>query len=630
MASGNTSNGSTWSDTETGATRISTCTSLSEAGSSANVDAAAFDSLERPATPSQREALAAHPVQPLPLPVRASTDLPDKRPASSYLSSGSSMSYDVEAKGEAAAPLDWKPTKNELLVMISLSFISLMVALDATVLVTVLPVRTPRDRWAPVVNVGQEIAQALDGTSAEAFWAGTSYLLTSAIFQPVIASISSNFGRQQMLLLSLTFFTVGTILCSVAHDFTVLLTGRSIQGIGGGGIITITQVIFCDIVPLRQRPKYFAMVLGSWSIGSIVGPVVGGSLVENASWRWCFHINYPFCGIGFIVAGWFVRMNATAQLTILQKLKQTDWLGALLFIGSFTSFLIGLSFGGVQHPWTSAATLAPIIVGTAGIGAFLGWQMYRKPYSLLPMSIFYNWSAISAFYCAVVNGLVLFTALYYIPFFFMTVRGSSPTSAGIDLFPAVCFLIPGSIVVAVLTARLGRFRWAIWLGWAITTIACGLFIIFGLHTRLVVIAVALAMFGIGSGMVLTSVNVGIQAISKVEDCAMAASMYGFFRSLGMPIGVALSGTVFQNAMSSKLLALGLPTQIAHDSEQYVFRLRVMAEGAEKTAILESYMHGFNSVFIFMTAISASALIASFVIRKFSMDKILLTAYSVRE
>ncbi|KAF3052918.1 hypothetical protein E8E11_011635 [Didymella keratinophila] len=523
------------------------------------------------------------------------------------------MDFDLEAKAEAAVATEWEPTRNELLVMVSLSFISLMVALDATVLVTVLP----------------EIAHSLNGTSAEAFWAGTAYLLTSAIFQPVIASISSNFGRQQMLLLSLVFFTVGTILCSIAHNFTVLLTGRSIQGIGGGGIITATQVIFCDIVPLRQRPKYFAIVLGAWSIGSIVGPVVGGSLVEHASWRWCFHINYPFCGIGFIVAACFVRMNATTALTFAQKLKQTDWIGAFLFIGSFTSFLIGLSFGGVQHPWTSAATLAPLIVGAAGIGVFLGWQMYRKPHSLLPMSIFYNWSAIAAFYNAMINGLVLFTALYYIPFFFMSVRAQSPTRAGIDLFPAVCFLVPGSIVVAALTARLGRFRWAIWLGWAITTIACGLFIIFDLHTRLVVIAVALALFGIGSGMVLTSVNVGIQAISKVEDCAMAASMYGFFRSLGMPIGVALSGTVFQNAMSSKLSALGLPTQIAHDSEQYVFVLRTMAEGAQKTAVLESYMHGFHAVFIFVTAISGSALVASFVIRKFSMDKILLTAYSVK-
>ncbi|KAF1925253.1 MFS general substrate transporter [Didymella exigua CBS 183.55] len=548
---------------------------------------ASLSSVERPATPSAKEALAAHPVLPSTSPATTRTPR-NKRPVSSYLSFGSSMDFDVEAKAEAAAPAEWKPTKNELLVVVSLSFTSLMVALDATVLVAVLP----------------EIAHSLNGTSAEAFWAGTAYLLISAILQPVIASISSNFGRQQMLLLSLVFFTFGTILCSVAHNFTVLLTGRSVQGIGSGGIIIVTQVIFCDIVPLRQRPKYFAMVLGAWSIGSIVGSVFGGSLIEKVSWRWCFHINYPFCGIGFVVAACFVRMNATAELTFAQKLKQTDWIGALLFIGSFTSFLVSLSFGGVQHPWTSAATLAPLIAGVADIISFLCWQLYRKPHSLLPMSIFYDWSAIAAFYNAMINGL-LFTALYYIPFFFMSVRAQSPTKAGIDLSPAVCFLVPGSIVVAALTGRLGRFRWAIWLGWAITTTACGLFIIIDLQTRLVVIAVALALLGIGSGMVLTSINVGIQAISK------------------------LSGTVFQNAMSSRLTALGLPTPIAHDFEQDVFVLRIMADVAQKTAVLESHMHGFHAVFIFITAVSGSALAASFVFRKFSMDKVLLTAYSVK-
>jgi hypothetical protein len=354
-------------------------------------------------------------------------------------------------------------------------------------------------------------------------------------------------------------------------------------------------------------------------------------------------------------------MNASTPLTFAQKLRQTDWIGAFLFIASFTSFLIGLSFGGVQHPWTSAATLVPLVCGLTGIALFLGWVVYNKPHGLLPVSIFYNWSAISAFYSALVNGLVvssmlitlrlcadtpqLFTALYYIPFFAMSVRGVSSTRAGVELFPAVCFLVPGSIVIAVLTARLGRFRFGIWLGWTITTVACGLFVIIDVHTKLSVIATALALFGIGSGMVLTSVNVGIQAISKVEDCAMAASMYGFFRSLGMPIGVAvsfvahlsfdhtdsqqLSGTVFQNAMSSKLTALGLSTKIAHDSEQYVFVLRAMAEGPQKSAILESYMSGFHAVFIFVTAISASALLASLVIRKFSMDKILLANYSVK-
>lgn len=128
----------------------------------------------------------------------------------------------------------------------------------------------------------------------------------------------------------------------------------------------------------------------------------------------------------------------------------------------------------------------------------------------------------------------------------MLIQGSTPIAAGIRLLPAVCCLVPGSVVVAGLTSRLGRYRWAIWAGWIITTNACGLFILFDLHTTLAVFTTALVIFGLGNGMVLTGVNVGIQAICQDEDSAMAASMYGFMRSLGMPLGVAVSLTSWCN------------------------------------------------------------------------------------
>jgi uncharacterized membrane protein len=122
----------------------------------------------------------------------------------------------------------------------------------------------------------------------------------------------------------------------------------------------------------------------------------------------------------------------------------------------------------------------------------------------------------------------------------MSVRGSSSVQAGIDLFPAICLTVPGSIVVSILTSRLGRFRWAIWGGWVIITLACGLQMLLGVHSKTAITSIVFAIFGIGLGMVLTSLNVGIQAISSPEDSAMAASMYGFLRSLGMPLGVAVS------------------------------------------------------------------------------------------
>ncbi|CAN9388439.1 unnamed protein product [Alternaria alternata] len=423
----------------------------------------------------------------------------------------------IEAKGEMQTPDMWKPQKKELLIMVSLSFISLMVALDATILVTVLPV----------------IAQKLNGTAAEAFWTGTSYLLTSAIFQPVIASVSAVFGRQQLLITSLLFFTTGTILCSVADNFTTLLGGRCIQGIGGGGIITLTQVIFCDIVPLRQRPKYFSMVLGCWSIGSIVGPVVGGKLVESTTWRWAFHINYPFCGIGFI-----------------EKLKRVDWLGAMLFIGSMTSLLIGISWGGIQHPVDSAATLAPIIAGLVGIALFFLWQVYRKEHTLLPLAVFGSWSAIAAFYNSLINGLLLFTTLYYWPFYDMSVRGRYPTQAGVDMLP-------------------DDFDGQSGVGWVITTLACGLQILLDVDSTTVITSVFLAVLGIGMGMVL-------------EASMLASRLFPSRKTRRWP---QLAGTIFSNSMSDKLSELGLPTSIAHDSEQYIFVLRTMADSPQKSATL---------------------------------------------
>jgi hypothetical protein len=292
-------------------------------------------------------------------------------------------------------------------------------------------------------------------------------------------------------------------------------------------------------------------------------------LLQRWGWRAIFYLNFPFCLLGYLLAIFVVRLNAVVKLSIVEKFRRTDWIGAFLFIGSTTSILVGLSFGGVQHPWTSAAALVPIFLGLAGLVVFVLWQIRVSPRSLLPLSLFYCASAFAAFYCAAMNGLLvssctiderlwltfleLFTGLYYIPFFSMAVKAASPTRSGVDLIPALVFILPGSIVVSVITARLGRFRWAIWVGWSITLIGTGLLLLLDLNVTMAVNATALAVFGLGSGMVLSSVNYGIQSISKVEDSAMAASMYGFMRSLGMPLGVAVS--IFRCSRTSTFLML---------------------------------------------------------------------------
>jgi MFS family permease len=397
------------------------------------------------------------------------------------------------------------------------------------------------------------------------------------VVQPALASISEVFGRQPLVYLSLILFTFGSLLCAIAHNVTVLLIGRCIQGIGGGGIITMTQVIYADIVPLRLRPKYLAIVQAAWAIGmlwigcqpksrlimaegTMIGPVTGGVLCDRTTWRWIFILNFPFCGLGFICTFLFVRLKAVSQLTFSQKLQKTDWIGTILLTGGLVSLLIGLSWGGHPYAWSSARTISPIVVGIIAIIAFAFWQRHIAPTSLLPLSLFWCRSAVAAYYCALTHGLVVsdnlhpteelgvrllinkkvFVGMYYFPFYLMSILGANSTQAGVDQFPALVCVLPGSIIVAALITRLGRFRWAIWGGWAIITLGSGLFQLFGEHTTTAVWATVIAIRGIGTGMVLTSVNVGVQAISKSEDAPMAASMYGFFRSLGMPLGVAVS------------------------------------------------------------------------------------------
>ncbi|KAK1658017.1 major facilitator superfamily transporter [Colletotrichum godetiae] len=512
-----------------------------------------------------------------------------------------------------SSELEWTPGQAEYAIVITISIVSLMVALDATILVPVLP----------------NLALDLGGSATHSFWAGTSYLLTCAVFQPFIGALSDIFGRKEMLLVSLFFFTLGTLLCApLAHDFTVLLAGRSIQGIGGGGIITMGQIIFADIIPLRLRPKYFAFVLGAWALGSVLGPLIGGLFVQYATWKWCFYINLPFCALGFIMVPLFVRLS-TEKSSLISKLLRVDMVGGILFIGGMTSFLIGISWAGIQFAWSSAATLAPILFGVMAVSLSLFWEKYGASEPFLRPSLFYSWSAVTSYLGAFCQGFLLFCGLYYVPLYFSSVRFATPVEAGLNLFPVTCFLLPGSMVVSILTSRLGRFRWGIWSGWAITSVGCGLLVLLDENTSTPLWATFFAVFGIGNGMVLTSVNVGIQAISRVEDCGRAACMYAFMRTLGMSVGVAVGGTTFQNVMANRLRDLGLPETVAQNAEAFARKLATMAStDPERVGALSAYAKGFQGVFWVMTATATFGFLTSLVIRKHSMNKTLESRFSL--
>lgn len=185
-----------------------------------------------------------------------------------------------------------------------------------------------------------------------------------------------------------------------------MLAGRSIQGIGGGGVMSLVLIIFSDIVPLRQRPVYISYVQVAWAIGTISGPVIGGAIVQKTTWRWIFYINFPFCAFGLLVVPFVVRLKS-AQTSLGQKLLEVDWIGALLFVVSTTALLIGITWGGVQYAWGSYQTLLPICLGAGGVGVTLLWERLGVSKPFIRLQIFQSRSAAAVYICAIVQGLIV-------------------------------------------------------------------------------------------------------------------------------------------------------------------------------------------------------------------------------
>ncbi len=317
---------------------------------------------------------------------------------------------------------------------------------------------------------------------------------------------------------------------------------------------------------------------------------------------------FPFCALGLVLVPIYIKLK-TVKTSLVSKLCRVDWVGGFFFIGGLTSFLVGISWAGIQFEWKSAQAVTPMIIGIVGVTIAIIWEIYGAQEPFLRPSLFCSVSALATYACALFQGFIvclscpkpaldafadpkprlqLFCALYYIPFYFTAIRFKPPTQSGLDIFPVTCFLLPGSIIISLMTTRLGRYRWAIWSGWVVTALGCGLLVLLDVDTKTPVWAVILAIFGIGHGMLLTSVNIGIQAVSRVEDAGRAAAMYAFMRTLGMSIGVAVGGTVFQNVMINKLDTLGMPHSIAHNSEAYVRTLAAMdPKNPERVAAVQA-------------------------------------------
>ncbi|TDZ29238.1 Efflux pump FUS6 [Colletotrichum spinosum] len=499
--------------------------------------------------------------------------------------------------------------------MATAALLSLMVALDACVIVTSL----------------QAIVVDLELSTYDGFWIGTAYLLANAVLMLFIADLSHVLGRRPCLTISVAFFSLGTVFCCISHSIGLMLVGRSFQGVGGAGIIVVCLLIFTDIVPLRFRPTWYGLVQAAWALGNCVGPILGGVIAQKTTWRWVFYIMFPFCAAGLVLVPWLVNLVSIDPPAdaMSERLRKMDWLGNALFIGSATLLLVAISWGGLRYSWSSAGTLVPLSLGAVGTALTMIYESRFATSPFLRRRLFQTVSSTATYICGAIQGLVMYGQLYYVPLYFMDVKGFTPIQTGVALFPVMFTLVPASIITGRLVTVSNNYQWSIWVGWTLATVASGLMLLWDADTPSKVWAPTLVLLGLGHGSILNAQNMASHALCAEGDEAIAAAMYAFLRQFGMALGVGVGGSTFQNVMLLKLERDGLASSDAYGGTRAIAAmLSASTDAALQSKILDAYVYGLRGVYGLYVGVSGAAFLMSLFIKSVSLNKGLRSEHRV--
>ncbi|KAF7118424.1 hypothetical protein CNMCM5793_007941 [Aspergillus hiratsukae] len=416
------------------------------------------------------------------------------------------------------------------LVFLALCVTSLLAALEGTVTSTALPTIVAD------LHIGDNYP-----------WVSNAYFLTTACFQPIYGQVANVFGRRYPMIFSVVLFILGSGLCGGASSEAMLIAGRAVQGIGGGGINMLIDLIICDLVPLNQRGSYIGLLFVVFAVGTSLGPFIGGAIVSNTTWRWVFYLNLPIGGVGLLLLILFLQVNYDRETSISTKLKRLDYLGNMLLIGAIVAILIALSWGGTRYPWTSGHVLAPLIIGLLGIPAFVLFQaspLVKDPTT--PLHLFANRTSSIAFFQTFMHGFLSFWILYMLPVYFQAVLQSSPERSGVQLLPTVVSMIPVAGVSGVILSKTGNYKMLHIVGFALLTVGLGTFTVLGPDSSTAAWTLTQMVAAFGAGIVMPVLLPAVQAGLEEKDTATSTALWAFVRSFGIIWGLSVPAAIFNN------------------------------------------------------------------------------------
>ena len=449
-------------------------------------------------------------------------------------------------------------------------------------------------------------------------------MLTVTVVQPIYTSTSDVVGRKPPLYVAFFLFGLGSIIFAVAPSMPIVVLGRAVQGLGGGGIDVLNEVIVADITTLRERAFYIGLLSIPMALGTILGPVLGAVFSDFVTWRWIGWINLPLLGICLPLTIFFLRLKPMGD-SLRGKLARIDWTGMGLFTTGAVLFTLPLSWAGAMYPWSSWRTIVPLVVGVAVLAVFV-WYEGKPAEPMFPYRIFSNRTAASTLIGSFIHGMVLYTLLSYLPLFFQSAFLEAPLQSAISLIPFCAVLMSFTGIAAMGVEWTRRYRWEIWVGWILLTVGVGLFGLWGTEHNMAMIAGFQVVAGIGLGTLFTVPPIPMQASAQPEDQGLAVGILVAFRLFGALIGLAIAATAFSSQFAVSIAALGqLPEQVAilqnpNEALGFIPYLREVDLPAETmVGIQDAYAQALRVVFYILAAFGSVGFFASLFTRELAIE-----------
>ncbi|KAJ7174690.1 iron permease [Mycena filopes] len=424
-----------------------------------------------------------------------------------------------------------------------MSFLAIMVAtflsaLDQTAVGTALPT----------------IATALNDTEGDYIWVGSAYAMASTAFIPLSGSLANAFGRKPIMLLCIAFFALGSALAGASQRMSMLIGARAVQGIGGGGILALTQILVADLVPLSERGLFQGLIGVVWAFASSVGPPIGGALSSKGDknlWRWLFYLNLPLTALAFVLVLLFLSVRRP-EGSLRSKLAQVDWVGNLIVVLGTVLALIAMSWAGTRYPWRSVEVLVPLVLGIVLLAVFVVYEFNVPQHPTVPRDIVGNRTSISGLLTTAAHAVVSMSVIYYLPVLFQASFGASPIRSAVDYLPGSLLGAPSAFLAGSIVTRFKKYRPVNWAGWVIAIVAFGLFSTIRADSAVWKWVTYQILGAVGLGILFSAPIFPILAPLPQNRAGSALALFSFTRALFQTWGITISGTILQNMLQKKL------------------------------------------------------------------------------